>query len=287
MFHLLVIMLLASACSCDAAEKISDTQITFRTEAALMGPVSAVKTVMEEEPVVFGEEITFACEYVSSEDIMPYALFTPSTAEETDAVPLIVWLHGRGECGATENWFMHTGLPQVLSEWELDGFNAYVICPQLSGQWNMGYWDNSRTAADLKNLLDRFVAEHNVDTERIILCGFSAGGVGAMYMAIQMPDYFSKLVVMSSLQLYGRDVSQISIPTVGFSENAVSVGSFMKSEFPAVFGENSVRYYDVKHNAVPNAAFNDDTDGNHRSDLVEWMLTDSYQYACGEARALC
>lgn len=275
--HLLVLMLLASACGCEAAENIAEAQIALRTQSALTGPVSTVKTIAEEEPVVFGEEITFTCEYVRSEDVMPYALFTPSTAEETEAVPLIVWLHGRGECDTTENWFMHNGLPQVLSEWELDGFNAYVICPQLYGQWNMGYWNNSRTAADLEQLLNRFIAEHNVDPERIILCGFSAGGIGAMYMAVQMPDYFSKLVVMSSLPLYGGDISQISIPTVGYSEKAVSVGSFMKSEFPAVFGENSVHYYDVKHTAVPDAAFNDDIDGNHRSDLVEWMLTDSNQ----------
>lgn len=273
---LLLTILLTSACGHETAAG-SSKQMAAQTKAVLAKQASAVKTIPEEEPVVFGEDISFDCEFVSSEDVMPYALFTPSAAAECESVPLIVWLHGRGECNTTENWFMHTGLPQIMSEWSLDGFNAYVICPQLYGQWNMGYWYNSRTADDLKMLLDRFIAEHNVDTERIIISGFSAGGMGAMYMAIQMPDYFSKLVVMSSLPLEGCDASEITIPTVGFSEDDISYNSFMKSEFPSVFGENSVCYYDVKHNAVPNAAFNDDKDGNHRSDLVEWMLTDSNQ----------
>lgn len=226
------------------------------------------------EPVIFSPDITFTWEFVRSDDHMPYALFTPSCAGEEASSALIVWLHGRGECNSTEGWFMQMGLPQVMQEWTLEGFNAYVLCPQLAGQWNPGYWNNDTAAGYLRDLVDYFLSEYNIDPSRVILAGFSAGGLGAMYTALSCPELFSKLVVMSSLPLSNGDITQITIPTVGFSELEVSYNSFMKAEFLSVFGENSVRYYDVPHIDVPAAAFTDDSDGNHRSDLVEWMLTD-------------
>lgn len=224
------------------------------------------------EPTVFSPDITFTWEFIRSEDHMPYALFTPSCAEEEGTSALIVWLHGRGERNATEDWFMQMGLPQVMQEWPLEGFNAYVLCPQLAGQWNPGYWNNDTAAGYLRDLVEYFLAEYDIDPQRVILAGFSAGGLGAMYTALSYPELFSRLVVMSSLPLSNGDITQITIPTVGFSECAVSYNSFMKAEFLSVFGEDSVRYYDVPHISVPAAAFTDDSDENQRSDLVEWML---------------
>ena len=50
----------------------------------------------------------------------------------------------------------------------------------------------------------------------------------------------------------------------------------MKLAFPEAFGADSVRYYPVKHAEIPEAAFRDDTDGNNRSDLVEWLFENTY-----------
>lgn len=123
-------------------------------------------------------------------------------------------------------------------------------------------------------LLDHLIAEHPVDTDNIVIVGFSAGGMGAIELVCDYPEYFSKLVVMSSPSMGFCDLEVITIPTVGCSELEVSYNSFMKEAFPAAFGADSVRFYNVKHIQVPYAVFNDDTDGNNRSDLVEWMLSD-------------
>lgn len=41
------------------------------------------------------------------------------------------------------------------------------------------------------------------------------GGQGALYMAHELPEYFSKCVVLSGYNS-GVDISEISIPTIGF-----------------------------------------------------------------------
>ena len=85
-------------------------------------------------------------------------------------------------------------------------------------------------------------------------------------------ELFRKLVIMSSPGMGCDDLSAIQIPTIGFSEEAVAGNSFMRGVFSATFGIESVRYYNVSHGWLPDAAFHDDADGNGRSDLVEWML---------------
>jgi pimeloyl-ACP methyl ester carboxylesterase len=236
-------------------------------------PLADAETVPPETvPEYFGEDIVFSAEYVESEDVMPYALFTPSSAAESESVPLILFLHGKGEYGGGGYSFMRAGLPLVMNNWNLDGFHAYIICPHMSGKWDTGYWCQDATADQIRDLLDKFIAEHPVDTDKIILTGFSSGGIGAMYMALALPEYFSKLVVLSGLPLEGYDISEITIPTLGYAESSLSMASFMRREFASVFGEDHVRVYDVEHYLLPRAAFGDDADYNRRSDLVEWML---------------
>lgn len=85
------------------------------------------------EPEYFAQDITFTGEYIESEDVMPYALYTPSSAADGAPVPVILFLHGRGEYGGGEHNFMNAGLPLVMNRWELEGFRACVICPHMTG----------------------------------------------------------------------------------------------------------------------------------------------------------
>lgn len=228
-------------------------------------------TEPEYEPVVFGEEITFTSEYVKDEGVMPYLMYTPSTANDGGDIPLIVWLHGSGEKNVAPSWFECVGLPAVLNNWTLEGFNAYVICPQLTGEWNPGYWSCDISVNNVRNLIDRFVETHNVNTDKIIITGHSLGGQGSLYMALNMPEYFSKLAVLSGYPING-DVSEIQIPTVGYVENTGTSYSFMSGTFAPVFGDDVTTVYSAAHGAIPQVAMTEDKDGNNRSDLIEWML---------------
>ena len=220
--------------------------------------------------------ITFESEYISEEGYMPYALFTPSSVNESEKTPLIVWLHGSGEVGVGEKTFFNSGLLKVMSKWRRQGFNAYVICPQLAGNYNTGRWNKESTRDNLQALLDKFIEEHNIDLDRIIVVGHSLGGQGALYMAHQLPQYFSRCVVLSGYNP-GIDISEIKVPTIGFvgtanaGEDTGSI-SYMKQYFMEEFGDESTFFFETSHGGIPSAVFSFDTDDDDKSDLIEWML---------------
>lgn len=224
-------------------------------------------TEPETEPVIFSEDITFTYEWIADDDHMPYALYTPSCADEYDKIPLIVWLHGGGESNATETYFRLNGLPAVLDNWTLEGFNAYIICPQLRQGFGDGRWNSLTSMNCLKKLLDFFIANHNVDTDRIIISGHSLGGQGCLYMAHEMPGYFSACAALSPYDPY-LNTKEIAIPIVAYAENA----SFALG-VSHLFEDGVIKIVSTYHGDVPNKVFNLDEDNNNRSDLIEWMLS--------------
>ena len=122
----------------EAIEEIIETYPKLNASSVSVKPLET-STEPTESPFVSSDaSITFSYEYVSDGDVMPYGLFTPSTAELNEKTPLIVWLHGSGECGLSKDTFSNRGLPRVLNNWELNGFNAYVLCPQLADDFNTG-----------------------------------------------------------------------------------------------------------------------------------------------------
>lgn len=270
--------------SCANQEEISNTIETLNnvvepTQIETIIQTEPPTSPPETEPVLFNKNITFAYEYINNGDVMPHGLFIPSSASEYESVPLIVWLHGAGEKGVGKNTFVTRGLPKILNEWNLDGFNAYVLCPHLTGIWNTGHWNSETSAVNMQALLDEIIDNYNIDTNKIIISGVSLGGYGAPYMAWKLPTYFDKLVVMSGYHCSTK-LDEIKIPAIGFvgtvksGEDGKCV-KFMTNEFALVFGEENLYILDTSHGNVPNMAFNIDNDNNNCSDLLEWMFNNN------------
>lgn len=226
----------------------------------------------------FGTDITFDVEYISNGEVMRHALFTPSSANEGGDIPLIVWLHGSGEVGSSKEKLLGSGLLDVINKWELEGFNCYILCPHLAGDWWANRWNKSDSKENLKELLDWFIENYNVDTENIILMGHSLGGQGALYMALELEEYFSKCVVLSGYTS-GIDNSEIKIPTIGYVGKSASgedsaSESYMRNYFEPIFGADYTFFINASHGGVPKRAMKFDENENGRSDLVEWMFGD-------------
>ena len=230
----------------------------------------------EEEPIIFSEDITFNYSWVSDGEHMPYALYTPSCANECDEIPLIVWLHGTGQIGVSEWEFRNWSLPAVMENWSLEGFNAYVLCAQLSAPFNNGTWNNPTSMGYVKDLIDIFISEHNVDQSKVYILGHSLGAVGCMYMAHEMPEYFAACVPMCPYY-QGFDITEIEIPVMvyvgspGGGEDEISYRYALK--ISDALGDDSVTVFPTSHGGVPKMAFNLDEDGNNRSDLIEWLFS--------------
>ena len=228
--------------------------------------------IVPEEPIISDKNIKFTYKYVSDENYMPYALFTPSTANNNQDIPLIVWLHGGSEFNAKENIFKQYGLLKVLNEWKLDGFNAYVLCPHVAGNFfTSGVWVKEKTTNNLFNLIDKFVNENNINTNKIILAGHSQGGRGTLYAAYQRPEFFSALIVLSSADPTIDITALKHIPAKGYSEGY----KYMKSKFVNTFGKENYIEFNTTHGNIPNMAFNQDENKDNKSDLIEWALRQS------------
>lgn len=244
--------------------------------AAYQSDISIPDPAVDEEPILFSEDITFNYSWVSDGEHMPYALYTPSCADEYDEIPLIVWLHGTGQIGVSEWEFRNWSLPAVMENWTLEGFNAYVLCAQLSAPFNNGTWNNPTSMGYVKDILDNFISEHNVDRSKVYILGHSLGAVGSVYMAHEMPEYFAACVAMCPYY-QGFDITEIEIPVMAYvgspggGEDEISYRYALK--ISDALGDDSVTVFPTSHGGVPKMAFNLDEDGNNRSDLIEWLLS--------------
>lgn len=230
-------------------------KITINSEAGEMVQAQAQsQTEMSHE--IFDENVTFSWSYNSNAEGMPYGLFTPSNADELESVPLIVWIHGAGEIGQGEGALKIAGLPAAISNWKSTGFSAYILCPQLQ----YGNWVNTTAFNNVKTVIDNFISEYNVDTENIVVVGHSSGGMGALYLAYHIPEYFKRGVALSPYYP-GIDPTKITIPMLAYSgtygddDSQTFINAYMKPTFGA---ENCLRV-SANHGGVPAAAFNDDS----------------------------
>lgn len=255
-------------------ETVETIEINESMITEMMEDVTEETMMLEEvdEKSIFGKDIGFTHEYICSDDVMPYALYTPTNTETSEKMPLIVWLHGSGEINVYKDVFLNSGLPFVLNNWQTEGFNAYILCPHLTGSWNSGRWDTPRAKDNLQALLNKFIIEYNIDVEKIVIVGHSLGGQGTLYMAQEL-DCFSKCVVLSGY-CPQTGIIEVEIPIVGYvgkasmGEDVTSI-NFMKGMFAEKFVNQSV---DASHGGVPQVVFSMDTNNNNRSDLIEWFF---------------
>lgn len=76
---------------------------------------------------------------------------------------------------------------------------AAPYCPQES-------WDEPRSVSAVLALLDHLLAEHPVDPDRVVLVGYSLGGMGTWYLGCRHPDRFlAGMTVAAVPVLYRRE----------------------------------------------------------------------------------
>lgn len=237
-----------------------------------------LKNILLNREFTFDKNINYSIEYFRENGVMPYSLMTPSSVSDGKPKPVIVWLHGAGTRNNQKSLLESSyNLSTVISESELSNFDAYVLSPHLVGET---YWAQSKVKRELVKLLDKFISEHNVDKDNIVLIGGSLGGQGAIYMAANMPEYFSKVVVISGYNpTPGKKCPNIEIPTIGYigtkeaGEDTKSIND-MKNSFAAQVGEENIKVVEASHSNMPKEVYNIDEDGNGKSDVIEWLFSD-------------
>ena len=221
---------------------------------------------------IFGNNLNFIEGYEDKTDVMPYTYLKPLNANG-EAKPLIVWLHGGGARQVKTYSESNYNLTHVISQSDLANFDAYVISPVLTSSSDVWYEQDS--VDKLSKLLDKFIAENNVDRNNIVICGGSAGGQGTLYMAKNMTDYFTQAVVLSGYGVHGINGQDIEIPIKGYvgkwdDSNSIKYMKRLASEI----GEDKVTYVsEASHGKLPRILYNLDSDGDGKSDFIEDLFS--------------
>jgi poly(hydroxyalkanoate) depolymerase family esterase len=204
--------------------------------------------------------------YTNSAGALGYELYVPSTYRAGTATPVVVALHG-----CTENADVY----RQLSGWdtlaEAKGF--IVLFPQQSSSRNYENCWNWFLSADMHRgsgepaiiagMVSSVEQRYSVDTHRVYVAGFSAGGAMANVMAATYPDVFAAAGVGSGCEYNG-------LPCVGWQGPPASQT-----------GQEAYQAMGTHARVMPAIVFQGDSDdivapANGPLIVNEWQVTDNY-----------
>ena len=118
-----------------------------------------------------------------------YLLYLPKDYDQHEQLPLMLFLHGRGESNGPLSLVAKWGPPKLVAQGEE---MPYIIvspqCPRSDS------WSSERQQKRLIELLDTVIDSLKVDEHRIYLTGLSLGGYGSWRLAADHPDRFAAVV---------------------------------------------------------------------------------------------
>lgn len=128
--------------------------------------------------------------------LQPYMVWLPSDYSRDKTYPLFVYLHGSA---SDEKSFTKRGVSDIIP----DGFIA--VAPYGRGKSNAFCVDHAQE--DIAEVIATVSRDYSVDTNAILLGGFSMGGYGVLRTAYETPGKFRALAVMSGNPNLGEKYS--------------------------------------------------------------------------------
>ena len=142
----------------------------------------------------------------------PYLQYTPKELPEGGKYPLVVFMHGYGECGPVDGSEVelvakHGFLKHVSKGTE---YPFMIVAPQCP---RGNYWGSF--VEPLNRFLDSVIQENAVDTDRIYLTGLSMGGTATWLWGTGYPERFAALAPIcgEGISWYGFSVAKKPIWT--------------------------------------------------------------------------
>jgi predicted peptidase len=162
------------------------------------------------------EQMRF-CSYTNDiGEVFEWRMHSPRYPVEGRKYPLIVFLHGSGECGTDNKRHIRLGLPRLLNTLRQLNREAIVMAPQCQrGNWWVAklartpdYRMSKNPTAAMEVLLElmRHVKSTKpVDPDRVYITGLSLGGFSTWEAIQRYPELFAAAVPICG----GGDIHQV------------------------------------------------------------------------------
>lgn len=119
-----------------------------------------------------------------------YTLSLPRYYSPTASYPLVVALHYGGKVTPFYSKEFVTSFVEPALE-DLGAIIAAPDCPSAG-------WTNAVSESAILELMLLLMEEYNIESEHILVMGYSMGGEGTWYMAARHPELFSAAIPISS-----------------------------------------------------------------------------------------
>lgn len=121
--------------------------------------------------------------------VMRYAVSAPKL-REGDAVPLVIALH----YGGPATPYIGEQYMNLLVKPAFRRLEAVIVAPDCPGNG----WTDPLSERAVLALLDHALGSWPVDPDRVVLTGYSMGGIGTWYLAGRHPERFCAIVPVAS-----------------------------------------------------------------------------------------
>ncbi|MCJ7680721.1 MAG: dienelactone hydrolase family protein, partial [Candidatus Aminicenantes bacterium] len=120
-----------------------------------------------------------------------YTLSIPNTYDPEKPQPLVVALHYGGEVTP----FYGRGYLELLVLPALKRLNAIILAPDCPDR----SWTSPVSETAVIGLIEALLSDYKIDDRKILLTGFSLGGIGTYHLAARHPGLFSAAIPMSAM----------------------------------------------------------------------------------------
>lgn len=118
-----------------------------------------------------------------------YTIVIPRGYDGVQRLPLVVALH----FGGPPTPYIGRAYLEALVHPGLWSLGAILVAPDCTGS----DWTGPRSERDVLELLDFLTRTYAVDPHKVVLTGFSMGGIGAWHLASRHQDRFAAAVIMA------------------------------------------------------------------------------------------
>jgi predicted peptidase len=123
-----------------------------------------------------------------------YTSLSPSKIPKNQKIPLVVALHwGWDREKPLPNWFGKEFLTGIVQP-AFENICPVIIAPDCPSD----SWANPVSESAVLSLIDAIMKKYPVDSSRIFITGYSAGGIGTWYISSRHQDLFSLAIPMAS-----------------------------------------------------------------------------------------